>query len=141
MGAAISSSHPGSCTGQSWEGFPPSSLLHCSDGLLAFVGGMFPAAYNMSIINAQHGSWNRMPKLGYRVMVLNLNDDGLAQNYSSLAEGWLLPNGTVWGESLLSDNGGVLDPLASCCFCSKAWQISAGWSGLAHSTVGLCAAV
>lgn len=62
------------------------------------AGGMFPAAYNMSIINAQHGSWDRTPPLGYRVMVLNLNDDGLAQNYSSLAEGWLFPNGTAWGE-------------------------------------------
>ncbi|KAL3134026.1 hypothetical protein ABBQ32_008460 [Trebouxia sp. C0010 RCD-2024] len=66
-------------------------------GIKFYTGGMFPAAYNMSIINAQHGSWNRVPPLGYRVMVLNLNDDGLAQNYSSLAEGWLLPNGTAWG--------------------------------------------
>ncbi len=31
-------------------------------------------------------------------MVLNLNSDGLAQNYSALAEGWLQPNGTAWGE-------------------------------------------
>lgn len=62
------------------------------------AGGMFPASYNMSIINAQHGSWDRTPPLGYRVMVLNLNSDGLALNYSALAEGWLLPNGTAWGE-------------------------------------------
>ena len=62
------------------------------------VGDMFPASYNMSIINAQHGSWDRTPAIGYRVMVLNLNSDGLAQNYSALVEGWLLPNGTVWGK-------------------------------------------
>ena len=62
------------------------------------AGDMFPASYNMSIINAQHGSWDRTPAIGYRVMVLNLNSDGLAQNYSALAEGWLLPNGTVWGK-------------------------------------------
>ena len=31
-------------------------------------------------------------------MVLNLDADGLALNYSALAEGWLLPNGTAWGE-------------------------------------------
>jgi glucose/arabinose dehydrogenase len=61
---------------------------------------MFPASYNMSIINAQHGSWDRTPPIGYRVMVLNLNSDGLAQNYSVLAEGWLQPNGTVWGKWL-----------------------------------------
>lgn len=59
---------------------------------------MFPASYNMSIINAQHGSWDRTPPIGYRVMVLNLNSDGLAQNYSALAEGWLQPNGTAWGK-------------------------------------------
>lgn len=51
----------------------------------------------MSIINAQHGSWDRNVPLGYRVMVLNLGEDGLARNYSALAEGWLLPNNTVWG--------------------------------------------
>ena len=34
-------------------------------------------------------------------MVLNLNEDGLALNYSALADGWLLPNGTAWGESVL----------------------------------------
>ena len=61
------------------------------------AGDMFPSSYNMSIINAQHGSWDRTPPLGYRVMVLNLNDDGLAANYSALADGWLLPNGTAWG--------------------------------------------
>ena len=64
------------------------------------AGDMFPASYNLSIINAQHGSWDRTPKLGYRVMVLNLNEDGLALNHSVLAEGWLLPNGTTWGESV-----------------------------------------
>lgn len=70
-------------------------------GIFHAAGGMFPASYNMSIINAQHGSWDRTPPLGYRVMVLNLNEDGLALNYSALADGWLLPNGTAWGESIL----------------------------------------
>lgn len=63
------------------------------------AGDMFPSDYNMSIINAQHGSWDRNVPLGYRVMVLNLGEDGLARNYSALAEGWLLPNNTVWGKS------------------------------------------
>ena len=66
--------------------------------LFSAAGSMFPASYNMSIINAQHGSWDRTPPIGYRVMVLNLNSDGLAQNYSALAEGWLQPNGTAWGK-------------------------------------------
>ncbi|DBA75352.1 TPA: hypothetical protein ACH3X1_010621 [Trebouxia sp. C0004] len=66
-------------------------------GMKFYTGSMFPASYNMSIINAQHGSWDRTPPIGYRVMVLNLNSNGLAQNYSALAEGWLQPNGTVWG--------------------------------------------
>ena len=62
---------------------------------------MFPAEYNMSIINAQHGSWDRNPPLGYRLAVLNLGEDGLAQNYSILADGWLQPNNTAWGRLLL----------------------------------------
>lgn len=80
------------------------AMTHClADGAcVPSAGSMFPASYNMSIINAQHGSWDRTPPIGYRVMVLNLNSDGLAQNYSALAEGWLLPNGTVWGKLAVS---------------------------------------
>lgn len=78
----------------------PSAYLGCERHFLCYsAGDMFPSDYNMSIINAQHGSWDRNVPLGYRVMVLNLGEDGLAQNYSALAEGWLLPNGTVWGKS------------------------------------------
>lgn len=76
-----------------------SKAQHDTDRDAPAAGDMFPSSYNMSIINAQHGSWDRTPPLGYRVMVLNLNDDGLAANYSALADGWLLPNGTAWGRS------------------------------------------
>lgn len=30
------------------------------------TGLMFPAQYNNTIFNAQHGSWDRVPPIGYR---------------------------------------------------------------------------
>lgn len=87
------------------------------------AGDMFPASYNLSIINAQHGSWDRTPPLGYRVMVLTLSEDGLAQNYSALADGWLQPNGTAWGEQLCLP----CRPAVSfdCCLCSLCMRLHA----------------
>lgn len=59
---------------------------------------MFPAAYHMAVLNAQHGSYKLTHNLGYRVMALTLNEDGSAHEYSVLAAGWLQPNGSAWGK-------------------------------------------
>jgi glucose/arabinose dehydrogenase len=37
-------------------------------GMRFYRGGMFPAAYKNNIFIAEHGSWNRSRKVGYRVM-------------------------------------------------------------------------
>lgn len=94
----------GSSTGtyhQTHHWLPVSTISIADNPNGVLPGDMFPVEYNMSIINAQHGSWDRNPPLGYRLAVLNLGEDGLAQNYSILADGWLQPNNTAWGGSLL----------------------------------------
>jgi glucose/arabinose dehydrogenase len=42
-------------------------------GMRFYTGTMFPAAYRHAIFIAEHGSWNRSTKSGYRVMVARVD--------------------------------------------------------------------
>jgi glucose/arabinose dehydrogenase len=42
-------------------------------GMRFYTGTMFPKAYRGAIFIAEHGSWNRSSKSGYRVMVVRVN--------------------------------------------------------------------
>ena len=65
-------------------------------GLRFYTGTQFPASYQNQLFVAQHGSWNRSEKVGYRVMLVRFDQKGrpLAEPF---AEGWLDQNGKVWG--------------------------------------------
>ena len=52
------------------------------------TGTMFPDEYQNQIFIAEHGSWNRSEKTGYRVMLVRL-DGNNATSYEPFAEGWL----------------------------------------------------
>lgn len=64
-------------------------------GMRFYTGTQFPAAYRHQIFIAEHGSWNRDEKIGYRVTLVTL-DGNRAVRYEPFAEGWL-DNGSVWG--------------------------------------------
>ncbi len=49
------------------------------------------------ILIAEHGSWNRSTKIGYRISSVDIAEDGSASNYSPFIEGWLQSDGEVWG--------------------------------------------
>lgn len=57
-------------------------------GVLFYDGSMFPEDYRGQAFLAEHGSWNRSKKIGYRVTLVRL-DDGNATGYETFAEGWL----------------------------------------------------
>ncbi|MEP3387544.1 MAG: PQQ-dependent sugar dehydrogenase, partial [Reichenbachiella sp.] len=57
-------------------------------GLKFYTGDMFPEEYKNDIFIAEHGSWNRSNKIGYRVMRVKL-EDGKAVDYQPFAFGWL----------------------------------------------------
>jgi glucose/arabinose dehydrogenase len=57
-------------------------------GLKFYTGDMFPAEYKNQIIIAEHGSWNRAKKSGYRLSLVKLQD-GKAISYEPFASGWL----------------------------------------------------
>ncbi len=58
-------------------------------GMVFYTGEQFPASYRSQVLIAEHGSWNRSKKIGYRVMLVTLDENFRATNYTPFAEGWL----------------------------------------------------
>lgn len=57
-------------------------------GLEFYTGRMFPSEYQGQLFIAEHGSWNRSKKIGYRVMLVTF-EDGAPASYETFARGWL----------------------------------------------------
>lgn len=78
-------------------------------GMIFYTGNMFPDTYRQQILIAEHGSWNRSEKIGYRIMMVEL-ENGKAISYQPFAEGWLQGE-QVWGrpvDILQLDDGSLL---------------------------------
>jgi glucose/arabinose dehydrogenase len=65
-------------------------------GMRFYTGEMFPAEYKNQILIAEHGSWNRSKKIGYRLTMVKLENDNPV-SYDVFASGWLQPDESVWG--------------------------------------------
>lgn len=57
-------------------------------GVKFYTGDQFPAEYRNQVFIAEHGSWNRSKKIGYRITLVRL-DGNRAVSYEPFAEGWL----------------------------------------------------
>lgn len=71
---------------------PPAQKLGAHVAALGFAfytGRMFPEAYRNQILIAEHGSWNRSKKSGYRVTLVTLDAKGNAVGYEPFIQGWL----------------------------------------------------
>jgi glucose/arabinose dehydrogenase len=64
-------------------------------GMRFYTGAMFPAEYRNQIFIAEHGSWNRSHKIGYRVMLVRLEGNRVVK-YEEFARGWLQGE-SAWG--------------------------------------------
>jgi glucose/arabinose dehydrogenase len=64
-------------------------------GMRFYAGTMFPPEYRNQIFIAEHGSWNRSKKIGYRIALVRVKD-GRAVSYESFASGWLQGE-SAWG--------------------------------------------
>jgi glucose/arabinose dehydrogenase len=77
---------------------PPAQKLGphvASLGMRFYTGTMFPPEYRNQVFIAEHGSWNRSKKIGYRVSLVRV-DGGKAGAYETFASGWLQGE-SVWG--------------------------------------------
>ena len=64
-------------------------------GMRFYTGTMFPPEYRNQIFIAEHGSWNRSKKIGYRISLVRLQGSK-AVAYESFASGWLQGE-SAWG--------------------------------------------
>jgi glucose/arabinose dehydrogenase len=79
---------------------PPAQKLGAhvaSLGMRFYSGSMFPPEYRNRIFIAEHGSWNRSKKSGYRVMQVKV-EGGKVVEHKVFAEGFLdVPSDKAWG--------------------------------------------
>jgi len=78
-------------------------------GMRFYTGRMFPEKYRKGIFIAEHGSWNRTHKIGYRVMFVPL-ENGRPAGYEVFAQGWLQGE-SAWGrpvDVLVTPDGALL---------------------------------
>lgn len=64
-------------------------------GMRFYRGSMFPQEYRNQIFIAEHGSWNRSKKIGYRITLVRLKDNKPV-SYEEFATGWRQGE-SVWG--------------------------------------------
>jgi glucose/arabinose dehydrogenase len=68
-------------------------------GLAFYTGNMFPKDWSGDLLVALHGSWNRSRPTGYRVMRVQIANNGTAQIKEDFISGWIRPGEThkgVW---------------------------------------------
>lgn len=64
-------------------------------GMRFYTGQQFPPAYRNSIFIAEHGSWNRSSKVGYRVVRVMLDAQGKVLGQETFIDGWLRKDGAA----------------------------------------------
>jgi len=75
-----------------------------------YTGTQFPPAYRNQVFIAEHGSWNRSGKIGYRVTMVTLDANGKATAYEPFAQGWLQGE-QAWGrpaDVIVAPDGSLL---------------------------------
>ncbi len=95
------------------EFVPPAAKLgpHVAAlGMRFYTGTQFPPDYRNQVFIAEHGSWNRSRKIGYRVSLVRLDAAGRFLSYAPFAEGWLQGE-SAWGrpaDVLVAPDGALL---------------------------------
>lgn len=78
-------------------------------GMRFYTGKQFPEEYRNQVFIAEHGSWNRANKIGYRVMRVRVDGDS-AGDYQPFITGWL-EGDDPWGrpvDVLVMPDGALL---------------------------------
>jgi glucose/arabinose dehydrogenase len=89
-----------------------------------YDGTQFPAAYRGSIFAAEHGSWNRSKRTGYKVIRVTMKDGAPTGEYEDFATGFVINDSEVWGRpvGVTTDKDGAL--LVSEDASGTIWRIS-----------------
>jgi glucose/arabinose dehydrogenase len=66
-------------------------------GLTFYTGRQFPAEYSGDGFAAEHGSWNRSKRTGYKVIRIRLKDGVPTGEYEDFITGFVVNDNDVWG--------------------------------------------
>lgn len=67
-------------------------------GVEFYTSSMFPESYKNTAIIAEHGSWNRSKKIGYRISMVRLDAAYNSTGYETFIDGWLdTEEDEAWG--------------------------------------------
>ncbi len=78
----------------------PDVLLqsHSASIDMAFYGAkQFPKAFRGDAFAAEHGSWNRARRTGYKIIRVPMNGSKATGEYEDFVTGFVTPEGNVWG--------------------------------------------
>lgn len=65
--------------------------------LVFYDSDKFPARYRGQIFAAEHGSWNREKRTGYKVIMVPVENGRATGEYEDFLTGFVTENGDVWG--------------------------------------------
>ncbi|HRI78212.1 MAG TPA: sorbosone dehydrogenase family protein [Cyclobacteriaceae bacterium] len=81
-------------------------------GLKFYTGTQFPETYRNNLIVAEHGSWNRSKKSGYKLSLVKVDANSKVTSYKTFASGWMdEATQKVWGrpvDVLVMPDGALL---------------------------------
>jgi glucose/arabinose dehydrogenase len=66
-------------------------------GLSFYGGSSFPPEYRGDAFAAEHGSWNRAKRTGYKVVRIRLKEGVPTGEYEDFVTGFVINNSEVWG--------------------------------------------
>ncbi len=65
--------------------------------MVFYAGKQFPAEYQGYAFAAEHGSWNRAKRTGYKIICVPITNGKATGEYEDFVTGFVAPNGEVWG--------------------------------------------
>lgn len=74
-------------------------------GMTFYTGNQFPADYKGIAFAAQHGSWNRARRTGYKVIYVPMNGGAATGEYVDFVTGFVTCDGNVWGRPVAVAEG------------------------------------
>ncbi|HXE56186.1 MAG TPA: sorbosone dehydrogenase family protein [Tepidisphaeraceae bacterium] len=120
MGGHLDPTHHGAHADMKDKIITPDVILQSHSASLEmtfYTGTQFPQRYRNNIFAAEHGSWNRAVRTGYKVIMVPLENGRASGVYEDFMTGFVTSNADVWGRPvgvtvahdgslLVSDDGG-----------------------------------
>jgi glucose/arabinose dehydrogenase len=92
--------------------------------LTFYTGTQFPAQFRGEIFAAEHGSWNRSRRTGYKVIRVPAPNGKATGEYEDFLTGFVTPGGDVWGRPVGVTVAGDGALLVSDDATNQVWRVS-----------------